>query len=427
MRSILIISYYWPPDNSSGVQRWAYFAHYLKKLGHNITVITVNPAQASYKNIDDSFKALVEDIEVIHTDTLEPLKAYSLLTTGSANKGIPRGGVDTSKNLFKRIASLIKENLFIPDARVGWNKYALKAAKKYISQNTPDIIISTGPPQSTHLIGLSLKKSYPTIKWMADFRDPWIELYSNDMDVKSKWAKSKNKKLEINVLTAADSILTVGPSMQKLLQAKLSQKAKDKVTYIYNGYDQEKLARSEVIRSDKFTITFVGLMADDYNYHSFFSALDSLGLEQDKYRLSLAGNISQTFLDKAKKIEHLEVDFLGFVTHSKSLSMMKSASLLFTILPSQPNDEIIISGKLMEYIAAEKPILCIGNTDGDAATLLNKLKAGKVFSPHDTQGISSFISDCVSNKFNRQQTSDEIALYSRKHTTSQLSTVLLKL
>jgi len=424
---IILISYYWPPDNSSGVQRWAYFAHYLKKSGYKITVITVDPKKASYKNTDESFTKLVAGINIVHTDTLEPLKAYSLITTGSAHKGIPRGGVDTSKSLFKRIASFVKENIFIPDARVGWNKYALKAAKTIIEQDYPGIIITTGPPQSTHLVGLSLKKSYPTIKWLADFRDPWIELYSNDMNVKYNWAQSKNKLLESNVLTTADSILTIGPSMQKLLQTKLPQNKRSKVSYIYNGFDQKKLADTKFMPADKFTITFVGLMASDYNYHSFITALKLLQLEPNKCRLSLAGNIAQNFLDEVRHIENLEVDFKGFVPHTKSLSMMKSASLLFTILPSQPNDKIIVSGKLMEYIASEKPILCIGNKKGDAANLLNTLEAGKTFYPQDTEGIYEFLQDCMSSKYNRNNITQETHKYSREHTASRLSELIFKL
>jgi glycosyltransferase involved in cell wall biosynthesis len=426
-KHILLISYYWPPDNSSGVQRWAYFARHLTDLGHTITVISVDPKKASYKNKDDSFSDLVDDIHTIHTDTLEPLKAYSLLTTGSANKGIPRGGVDTSQSTFKKMASWIKENLFIPDARVGWNKYALKAAKSFLDNNPTDLIITTGPPQSTHLIGLSLKKIYPEIKWLADFRDPWTELYSNDMSLKSIRAQNKNKKLELNVLQAADKVLTIGPSMQKLLEDKLSAKMRGKVSYIFNGYDQKKLEDAPTHPSDKFTITFVGLMADDYPYQSFLTVLRALKSEVTNIKLILAGNIADKFMADAKMIKGLEVDFQGFVTHQKSLSLMKSASMLFTILPSQANDEIIVSGKLMEYIAAQKPVLCIGNSKGDAAMLLDKLKAGRVFTAEDTDGISAFLSDCIASKENGQRASSETAKYSRKYTALLLSDLLSEL
>ena len=147
-RKILLISYYWPPDNSSGVQRWAYFAHYLHKAGYQIEVLTVDPSKASYKNTDESFTSLVADINTHTTSTFELLKAYSFLTTGNTKKGIPRGGIDVKKNILKQLANKVKADFFVPDARVGWNKYALQRAKKLIQEDT--IIITTGPPQSTH-------------------------------------------------------------------------------------------------------------------------------------------------------------------------------------------------------------------------------------------------------------------------------------
>ena len=101
-KHILLITYYWPPDNSSGVQRWAYFAHYLDKLGHTVEVVTVDPSKASYKNTDDSFTQLVKDIKFHTTSTFELLKAYSLLTTGDSKKGIPRGSVDDNKSIVKK-------------------------------------------------------------------------------------------------------------------------------------------------------------------------------------------------------------------------------------------------------------------------------------------------------------------------------------
>ena len=92
-KKVLILTYYWPPSGGSGVQRWMYFAKYLKQLGWEPYIITVDETQASYPVLDHELLEDVRDIQVIKTPTKEPLKAYSILLSGSPNKGIPQGQV----------------------------------------------------------------------------------------------------------------------------------------------------------------------------------------------------------------------------------------------------------------------------------------------------------------------------------------------
>jgi glycosyltransferase involved in cell wall biosynthesis len=420
-QKILLISYYWPPDNSSGVQRWAYFAHYLQKEGYTIEVVTVDPTKASYKNTDNSFTSLVADIKTHTTSTFELLKAYSFLTTGNTKKGIPRGGVDVKKNIIKQIANKVKADFFVPDARVGWNKYALQSAKKLVKKDT--IIITTGPPQSTHLIGLKLKEEFPENKWIADFRDPWLELYSNQNQPQSKWAANKNEKLEASVLRGADAITTIGPSLAKLLQDKLIDKSK--VHFFYNGYDAKKMDSVNSEEQEGFVITFIGLLAEDYHTEGFMEALESFSTTNSKAKitLKLAGNIAPHFLQKAKKIQNLTTDYEGFVSHARSLTLMKSASILFTILPSQSQDEIIISGKMMEYLAANRPILCIGNKKGDAASLIEKCNAGLIVNHNESKAMIAFLEEQLLNSQDKVQSRD-ISRYSRKQIAQEFSVFL---
>lgn len=418
---IILITYYWPPDNSSGVQRWAYFAHYLQKEGFNIEVVTVDPTKASYKNTDDSFTSLVADIKKHTTSTFELLKTYSLITTGDSKKGIPRGGVDDKKSLFKKIANKVKANLFVPDARIGWNKYALQSAKKLVKKDT--IIITTGPPQSTHLVGLNLKKQFPNNKWIADFRDPWLELYSNQNQPQSTWAANKNAKLEASVLSGADAVTTIGPSLAILLKNKLIDKSK--VHFFYNGYDAKKMDSIRPEEQKGFVITFIGLLAEDYHTEGFLEALEHLATHNLKTNitLKLAGNIAPYFLRKIETIPNLTTDYEGFVSHSRSLILMKSASTLFTILPSQAQDEIIISGKMMEYLATDKPILCIGNKKGDAAALIKHCNAGVVVNHNEPKAMIAFLEELINGSQNKAQSRD-VSNYSRKRIAQEFSTFL---
>ena len=171
------MTYYWPPSGGSGVQRWMYFAKHLKQQGWIPFVITVDEKYASYRVLDKSLLTQVDDIHVTKTKTIELLRWYSLFFTGSKKRGIPQGEV--KKNGFlSRFAAFIRGNFFIPDARKGWNTYAEKGSIKLIKKENINIIITTGPPHSTHLIGSRLKSSLG-IKWFADFRDPWTNVFYN--------------------------------------------------------------------------------------------------------------------------------------------------------------------------------------------------------------------------------------------------------
>ena len=138
----------------------------------------------------------------------------------------------------------------------------------------------------------------------------------------------------------------------------------------------------------------------------------------------MAGNIARKFIREVNEIANLEVDVKGFVSHEQSLSIMKSASMLFTILHSLPNDEIIISGKMMEYIAARKPILCIGNQKGDAAALIQESTSGKTFDAQDSEEMLAFIQKCMQEEVVLNSDNQSIASYSRKATAVKLDQLL---
>ena len=202
----MILTYYWPPSGGSGVQRWMYFAKYLKQLGWTPFVITVDEKYASYPVLDQSLLSEVADIRVIKTKTREPLKWYSLLLTGSKNKGIPQGEVQ-KKGFLNRLAAYIRGSYFIPDARKGWNPYAGVEAVKLIQKENIKIVITTGPPHSTHLVGGMLRRGLD-IKWLADFRDPWTDVFYNKDLYRSNRAKKVDARYEERVLNSADAVLT---------------------------------------------------------------------------------------------------------------------------------------------------------------------------------------------------------------------------
>ena len=423
---VLIVSYYWPPSGGSGVQRWLYFTRYLKNLGVQTEVVTIDPEEAAYSVIDSSLTQLVDDISTHKTKGgFQLLKLYSFLKSGNTKSSIPVGNLgNKKKSTFDSIASQIRANLFIPDARIGWNKQALPIIKELISKNQFDYIITTGPPHSTHLIGLEIQKEYG-VKWLADFRDPWREVYYNTLFKKTKWADKKDLKLETEVLQKADIVLTVGPSMAELLQNKLSSN-KSKVKFILNGFDETKFATIKGTRYTEFTIAHIGLWSLNQAHSEIVETLKTLLPENSslKIRFVLVGNIAPEIVQELEQIPHLILDIKGKVSHEEALTEMVNADLLLNCLAILPNSKLLISGKLMEYLASGNHTIVIGPTDGDAAKIMSTVENTFIFEPNDVNSLTTKVKDLYNLPRKAIQLNTNINNYSRANTTKELYKLL---
>ncbi len=425
-KKVLIITYYWPPSGGSGVQRWMYFAKYLNEFGVLPTVITVDEKYASYPSKDFSFNDQVVDIRVYKTKTLEPLRFYSFLKSGKTEKVVPQGNVGgEKKGLLDKAATYIRANFFIPDARVGWNRYAYKQAKELIAKEHFDLIITTGPPHSTHLVGLKLKQEL-NIKWMADFRDPWTEVYYNNIFKRTKKNEEKDKSLEYMVIKNADHILTIGPSMKELIESKISNK-KNKVSYIYNGFDEKLFESINKIKYPEFTIAHIGLWSKNQAHKEIISALSNILNENQSLiiRFVLVGTIDNEIIELLSHIPRLIIDYKGKVTHKKAIQEMMNADLLLNCLAIIEHSKIIISGKLMEYLATSNPIIIIGNKNGDAAHLIKEINNAYVVEPNNMEELTKLILSIKNDSPNK--TDFNPTIYSRKNTSNELSKLIFSI
>lgn len=426
---VLIISYYWPPSGGSGVQRWMYFAKYIQEHGIEPVVLTVKETQASYSSTDETLVKEVKHVRTVKTSTLEPIRLYSFLKSGSSKKEIPQGNVGGKKpGIVDKLARHIRANYFIPDARVGWNPYAFKKAKALLKSETFDWVITTGPPHSTHLIGLKLKKEL-NINWIADFRDPWSEVYYNDIFKRTKKNEAKDKAFELEVLTKADRILTVGPAMKELLARKIPQN-KAKISFIFNGFDKEKISNAPTIKTKSFTMAYVGTLSANYPYKTLIEALKQVLLCTSQHiEFVLAGKIEPDVINDFKKLDNYNFSLkqLGIIPHQEALSWMKSADVLLLLLPIYDGSSIFVSGKLMEYIACQKPILGILQKNSDADYLISSYSNGKTFESEDINQLANEILNEISRSQEDKHASSQqhdVSVFERRNTSKELAAFL---
>ena len=411
MKKVLVITYYWPPSGGAGVQRWVKFIKYFKNQNIDPYIISVDPDFASYPVID---KSLINDIpentNVYLTKTNEPYSIYKKINNnqtpyaGFANEGRP--------NFLQKIARFVRGNFFIPDSRKGWNDFAYKKAIKVLEKENIDTVITTSPPHSTQLVGLKLKETL-NIKWIADLRDPWTDIYYYKSMLHTKWAKRKDLNYEKGVIEKSDKIVVVSDSIKQLLIKKSNLIQESKIHVIPNGFDEEDFLVSSTNKNNKFLLSYVGTITKDYPLDSIKKSITNL-------------NIKLEFTGKADHpTKHLLNEIAGFnnhVKHKESINLLLASDMLLLVIPKIANNKGILTGKLFEYLGARKPILCIGPIDGDAAKIIQECKAGKTFDYSDENGIYEFIETCMLNEFIFEN--KNYLNYSRRNLTKTLSKIL---
>ncbi|ARV06277.1 glycosyl transferase family 1 [Polaribacter sp. SA4-10] len=366
---VLIITYYWPPAGGSGVQRWLKFVKYLQDFDIEPVVYTVD--NANYPINDESLiNEIPNNIEVLKQAIWEPTDLLFWKKKNEQKKDIS----NTSKGGF---LSYVRGNFFIPDPKIFWINKSVKYLQKYLNSNNIDVIISTGPPHSMHLIAQKLHQKN-NIKWIADFRDPWTSLYYNDDFKQGSFAKKRNNKLELSVLKNADCILTVSNTLKKEFS-----KVSKNVEVITNGFDDEVLITQPKALDKKFTISYIGLLPKQSNPKVLFKVLKKLTEEKTSFSEDLIINLIGDISDEVKKeveVNNLSnnVNFVGYVSHDKAIEYQKKAQVLLLLIPKVKQSKGILTGKLFEYLKAKRPILAIGPEDGDLSKILKDTNAGIV-------------------------------------------------
>jgi glycosyltransferase involved in cell wall biosynthesis len=428
VKKVLIITYYWPPSGGAGVQRTLHFAKHLSDYNCIPYVLTVDPTYASYPVKDESLKALVpQRLNISYTKSFE---ALNILSAVAGKDKVPYGGFTNQKksSFFQDVLKWIRGNFFIPDARIGWVKYATKKAAELIREHQIDCILISSPPHSSQLIGLNLKKEFPHLKWIADLRDPWTDIYYYKELLHTDWAKKKDRLLEKKVLERADTALVVSSYIKYAFAEKSLKVNVDKIHVLPNGYDEGDFEVSEKKNSDKFYITYVGTMADSYKPTVFFEALAKV-IQQNKIEhlvFRFVGSVPVSIKEKLNELG-INSEFIGHVVHQEAVRYMLSSNLLLLVIPDAPGAEGILTGKLFEYLGAGKRIVGIGPSNGDAATILKECQAGRMYDRSDKTGLFNFLSDEILNDRSSQINSNEVKKYTRRQLTNQLSTIISNL
>ncbi|MBD8082099.1 glycosyltransferase family protein [Chryseobacterium caseinilyticum] len=436
LKKILIITYYWPPAGGPGVQRWLKFAKYLPEFGWKPIIYT--PENPSYPLLDESLmKDVPADLEIVRTKIWEPYQLAEKLN--KSNKKFKAGQFDVGQNQSwkSKLSIWVRGNFFIPDARVFWVKPSTQFLEKYLQENKIETVVTTGPPHSMHLIGLNLKKKFPELKWIADFRDPWTEIsYYKHLKLTNRSDK-KHRFLESKVFKNADITLATSYT-----DAENFRKNGANAFCITNGFDETDSNTQTLQPSNpqtltpsnpktKFTLSYIGVLEQLRNPENLWNALDNLVKTNadfaENFSLKFVGRIDDKILNTIENSGLKNHIFnLGYLSHDKAVSEMSDSDLL--LMTNFPNESSkgIIPGKIFEYLATGKQIISFGPDHADVAKILDETKAGKHFSYHNSKEIEDFILEKFElwKNGNLSENTQNIEQFSRKNLTKQLSELL---
>lgn len=448
MKTVLVITYYWPPSGGAGVQRWLKFVKYLPEYGWSPVVYTpMNPEVPA----DDP--SLLRDIlpgtTVLKRRICEPYRMYKRFLGMKPGDRINAGFLreKEKQGLKENLSVWVRGNLFIPDARKYWIRPSIRFLKKYLARHPVQAVITSGPPHSMHLVGLGLKKQ-TGIPWMADFRDPWTDIDFYDQLKLSRRADRKHRELEKAVLSKADAVVVIGPSMAEEF-AKLMGK---RPHVIPNGFDPDDFNRKtehdnrpekekeadldpELLQfKERFSILHLGAINRDRNHDIFWKALSELIRENARFRSNLSvvliGKLDVSVL---KSIERYQLDQVvikkAYIPHNRVASYMRIASLLYLPVNNTPNARSIQTGKLFEYLASEKPILGIGPEEGDAAQIIRECRAGQMIPFADAERLKQAIHEYFIQWDNQNLSISPVNIdhYSRRNLTGKMAELLNQL
>ncbi|MBI1836650.1 MAG: glycosyl transferase family 1 [Flavobacteriia bacterium] len=372
--SAVLITFYWPPAGGAGVHRWLRFSNYFKENGVNLHVYC--PENAEWPLIDKELESLISsEIKIIKRKIFEPHKYIGKKNNPNVSGGFTRSN---KSSIVQKLVIWTRGNLFIPDARMFWIRPSISFLKKYIKAH-PEIktIISTGPPHSLHLIARKLKKQFPNVKWIADFRDPWTEIdFYKELNL-GKWADKQQHRLEKACLQEADEVVTISQNCAIGLETIAGRK----IEVITNGYNFPEFDQDSIQLDQKFSIVHFGSMPFARNPEVIWQALHILCNENDQFRkdleIKLVGPVDYTVQERIEQNKLTSYfKHIPLVKHQESIQMQRETQVLLLVGNNTGNVKGILTGKFFEYLGAYRPILAVGAKNSDLEEMISFTKSG---------------------------------------------------
>jgi hypothetical protein len=392
MKKILIVSYLFAPENAIGAIRPTKIAKYLSKKAYDITVITTSNKQ-KYDSIFE--KDLLEINKIIELDHSDKYKKKFIKKNPESD--LLRSSKEKHNKIkFQELRFFKRQLLLFLKSKDFFDQFKNLVKKKEIDISTYDYLYTTYGPVSSTLIGLWLKRKYPQLKWINDFRDPMV-VPDTPFFFKNyyKWLQQKSCK-------KADCIVTISNGC---LTQITGDKFREKAFVLTNGFDKEDLSQiSDTLHKQKFNFVYTGsLYEGKRDLSTLFEVLKDLinkgKVDIKDIEFNYAGSDFEALEKQAMKFE-LESIIInhGLLPRNKSIQLQKESIFLVLATWNSDTEEGVLTGKFFEYMLMDKPIIALINgnkADSETKTIINKACIGIAYEQknHSTDyfQLSSYI------------------------------------
>jgi len=426
MKKVLIISYRFPPDNTAGSVRVSQFARWLPSYGWEPYVLTCIPSRYAPQGLESP----VGPDRVIRTQSrnyVESLKqaVYRII---KGERRIPSHdertvSVSGSMRTVSRLCNPFSEIRW-PDYALFWQKKAVREGLAFLSDKPVDLIFSSSPPPSSHIVASRIARR-TGIPWVAEYRDPW----STHAMKRLQLLETLEKKYEKGVMNNAAAIITVTSSLKDDLQSFFP--ARRIIHVMPNGFDHGSYCKSTDANTHKLTITYTGTVYPAYRIEPFFMSVRKLMDEEFVARhcleINFYGDDSYAVTDAARKYFLSDVVmFRGRVPHAAMADIHMKSQLLLLFGWCGEGGKNIVTGKVFEYLAACRPIICFGPGGDEIERLLDYTRGGVCCTSEDMmyETLKKWIEEWkATGTIDHQPRWDRIMTYSRERQTEKLADI----
>jgi glycosyltransferase involved in cell wall biosynthesis len=384
MKRLLMIVPFFPPMAGGGVYRPLSFVKYLPEFGWQTTVVAPR-GDAFWIRDERLVDQIPTSCEVIRTNTL----SGQALLSRRRDKRPPQKRSSSRYSAARRLASFF----LVPDSYAGWRPFAVNAAMAAVERNRFDALYSTSPPESSHLAAMAVQRR-TGLPWVADFRDPWMNLYL--LRPPTPFHAAWHRRLERRVCARAHAVVTT-----KWHESQMKQTYPDAVgvTRISNGYDAAEAASAASGKppGDRFRITHAGMLTQHRTALPFLHGLRHLFAEHPEIRAGI-----EVLFVGAREDRNEEaamslglgdvVQFRDTLPHEETLQLERSSHILLLIKHVNPDYSGMVPGKLYEYFGARRPVLAIAPA-GEAAQLVRDLNRGVVVAQDEERALSAALAE----------------------------------
>ena len=366
---VLIVTMYFPPAGGGGVQRPLKFAMHLPELGIETHVLAPDDPHWIHRDEDLPPPGLAWVHRARYIGPIGRKPAEELHGT-------------TGLERIQRHAALFGRRLLVPDENVSWNLTAIPAAIRIVRQEAIDVVLTTSPPSSVHLVGAAVQKATGA-RWVADLRDSIVAHPHRDAERLVVRVKEQGEHLVARLVARrADAIVAVSEAIAEEMRAR---EPRGPVVHISNGSDFDDFAGLEYRRGERFRITHAGSFFGKRDPRPFLTALARV----DGVTARFVGDFRAADREWAEGLglgDRLEL--VPYAPRRRSLELQRDSEALLLLIPeADGRGRGVLSGKVFEYLAAERPILALVPPDGAAAHLLAETGAGPVVGPDDIEGM----------------------------------------